>query len=148
MRGILIPADPSLPIQEIDVGNSWRGIGEAIATGTEEPYVYIERTPTNSVRNLLANPSQKYPSVDLWVDEEGLLKQLDVNPRACLLSSEYLAGNAVLLGEDLKYNEEEGFNEPDAVDLPYEITVERVQSLVELIFNKNFEAPYSELLKD
>lgn len=148
MRGILIPADVSLPIEEIDVDSGWKGIGTTIARGTEEDYVYIERTPTNSVRNLLANPSQQYPSVDLWVDEEGLLKSLPMNPRASLLSSDYLAGNAVLLGEDLKYNKEDDINEPDAVSLPYEITVERVQALVELIFERNFEAPYSSIFKD
>lgn len=137
MRGIFIPADLSEPIAEVNVDSGWKGIGTAIAKGTDEEYVYIERTPTNAVKSLLVSQS-RYPSVDLWVDEEGLLKGLPFNTRAMMLYGEGLAGNALLLGEDMVWNAEDEINEPDAADLPPEVTVERVTALLEQALNITF----------
>ncbi len=120
MRVILIPADPDQPITETDIGRGWEGIASAIPSAT-----YVERV-TTPMLHLLAGTADRYPSVSMWIDEDGLGKQLPHNQRASLFYpyGQGIVGDAVLVGEDFV---SEGV---DATSLPATVTVDSVRAAI------------------
>lgn len=132
MRAIVIPVDVNEPIYETDVG-PYPALGELIGG-------WIERVITPETHQLAQSDydlvtrsgGERFPSVTIWVDEEGLLKPLPANVRASKFypeSSTPLCGVAVLLGEDL-VDDGEGCEEPDAVSLPERVTIQMVEDFV------------------
>lgn len=137
-RAIFIPADVSESLREIEF-DDFMELG-GIISGTRE-FTMVERVSTQSLQKVYPNLTPgRYPQVNLWVDEEGLLKQLTYNPRATLFyPGGWLVGNAVITGEDL-VKSEDGFMEPDLSTLPESVTVKSVQEAMDHIIQKQLEA--------
>ena len=153
MRGIQIPANSVWPIVEVEV-LSFGHIADFIGLkGTES---WIERVQTPML-HALAQPDydpmtrrggNRYPSVNMYVDEEGLLKNQTINPRATLFYNPagivrpmfevngvavgdalggWIAGDALLLGE-VKPGEV-----TEVAGLPTRVTVKYVLNVLDAI---------------
>jgi len=120
MRSIFIPADEAIPVFELEVAEEYPGVGVALAHLMQEDQVWIERVVVS-----------KEPRVDMWVDEEGLLKGRPYNRRAVAFSKYQgeIVGDVVLLGETM-VDTGEGYTEPDIAGLPASITIEMVEAMV------------------
>lgn len=138
MRGIRIPYDIDLPIEEVEVG-PYPGINDALSVHTiPGRRVWIERVKTPELHSLAQvdyDPETRrggspFPSVDMWVDEEGLVKRLPWNVRASVFYPlGVIAGDAILLGEEESEPDEDGIREPEAASLVDSITVERIETI-------------------
>lgn len=137
-RAIFIPADIGESMREIEF-DDFMELGGLIS-GTRE-FTMVERVATNTLNRVYPDliPG-RYPQVNMWVDEEGLLKSLPYNARATLFyPGGGIVGNAILTGEGL-VKSEDGFMEPDLVTLPDSVTVRSVQSVMDHLIQQELAA--------
>lgn len=125
MRAIFVPADREQPMTEVQISDDrpLLSIYNALNQGT----TIVERV-------IVGDPSvrRRFDNMVMLVDEEGATpwKQLPRNTRASFLYGIHfhgtaIYGNALLIGEDVVYDPEEGPG-VDFTDLPERYTVESV----------------------
>lgn len=83
---VVIPVDESVPVEVVEIKAS-----EALGYAQGRVVGYIERVPT-----IPGSDSHK-SDMDVYVNEEGLLKGLPFNNRASKLAGQHLVGPAVVI---------------------------------------------------
>jgi hypothetical protein len=117
MRAIKIPANILEPMEEIDIPNAYPSINRLLAHANDAIRgAWIERVSSEYLVHLSKTSTS---NVVMYVDEEGRLKGLERNQRACCFYDDVIVGDAYLTGESF-------VGERDMIDLPAEVTLARV----------------------
>lgn len=128
-RAIVIPADISESMYETEIEHIFPDLGELIPD--HQVFSLVKRVVTKRLDDLCTDYLNYRPAVIMWVDGEGLLKNLTHNPRATLFyPGGMIVGTAVLTGEGL-VKDEDGYTEPDTISLPECVTVKSVARAIE-----------------
>jgi hypothetical protein len=90
-RVVLLPADPSRPIQSIDIDAGWQAYNATIAASWGD--VVTVRLPS-----IVREADRFKVNADMWIDDEGMMRETpSLNARASALAGRVIAGDAMVM---------------------------------------------------